>query len=130
MKHNLQSNFAIADHIAYAVKAASAQDGTALDMSLSVTAAFILVMALDGTAGDVPCKLQHSADSTTDWTDEVDGAGNTHTAVTLTADGQTGVLYVNNPRRRYYRVRATPTVADSLIGVTSVHGPLSSVAPT
>lgn len=129
MKHDLQSNHAIAAHVAPGVLGVGDHDGTALDMSLGGCAAFIIAMTADGTDGTLTCKLQHSADGSTDWTDEVDGAGNSSTAVAPAADGDVAVLYVNNPRRRFYRVRATSDAADVTAGVVSVHGPLNSVAP-
>lgn len=129
MKYDIKSNYLIAAAIAFGTKTAAAQNGTALDMSLAQSAAFQCVMALDGTNGNAVCKLQHSADGSTDWTDEAAGAGNTSDAATLTADGEMTTLHVVNPRRRYYRVVMTLDVADAVCGAISIQGPQNSVLP-
>ena len=129
MKMDLQSNFLIATAIVFGTKSAAAQNGAALDMSLAPSAAFHCVMSADGTNGNATCKLQHSADGTTDWQDEVAGAFNTVNATVLTNDGDTVSLYVNNPRRRYYRAVMTLDVADSVCGAISIQGPQNSVLP-
>jgi len=130
MKHDLKSNFAITENFAAGLFASGANSGAAIDMSLYLSAAFALAMTLDGTSGNVVCKLQHSADGSTDWTDEVAGAGNTSDALTLTNDGDFGVLHVINPRRRYYKVLMTSDVADAAGVCVAIAGPKTSVTPT
>lgn len=69
--------------------------------------------------------LQHS-DNDSDWTDEVAGAGNT---VSLTlAEAGNGAIHVPNPRARYSRLSIV-TGGTTVFSVTSVLGPLRSVAP-
>jgi hypothetical protein len=79
-----------------------------------------------GASGTLAAKLQHSADGSTDWTDEVAGAGNSTSITTITAAGN-ATLHVVNPRRRYYRVTSTVAVNAVVYGVIGAHGPLNSV---
>ena len=129
MKYDLQSNFLIAVAIAFSTKTAAAQNGTALDMSLASSAILQCVMVSRGTSGTAQCKLQHSADGTTDWQDEAAGLGNTAGLLPLAAVSAMASLHVVNPRRRFYRAVMTPDVADSVLGAVSIQGPQNSVLP-
>jgi hypothetical protein len=128
MKRDIKSNFSITENVNLGTFASGANNGTAVDMSDGLSAAFVCMMVADGTNGSIVFKLQHSADGTTDWTDEVAGALN-DTAVTLSDDSVMSQLNVVNPRRRYYRVVATSDVADATGGVVAVLGPLNSIKP-
>ena len=129
MKRDIKSNFAITENLAIGTLASGANNGTAVDMSDGASAAFVCELITDGTAGSVAFKLQHSADGTTDWTDEAAGAGNSAEATLTGGDGLITTLHVVNPRRRYYRVVATASVADATGGIIAMVGPLNSVQP-
>lgn len=128
MKHDIKSNFAITENFALGTYASGANNGAAVDLGAYQSAAFVCLMVTDGTTGTIAYKLQHSADGSTDWTDETVGAGNDTTS-SLTDDGAMVTLNVINPRRRYYRVVATSDVADATGGVVAIAGPARSVAP-
>lgn len=127
MKGDIKSNFSITENFALGLYASGANNGAAVDLTDGATVTFACLMVADGTAGTVAFKLQHSADGTTDWTDEVAGIGN-DTTVSLTDDSVFALLHVVNPRRRYYRVVATSDVADATGGILAILGPLNSVA--
>lgn len=127
MKQDVKSNFSITENFALGLYANGANNGAAVDLGAAISVAFVCLMVADGTNGTVAFKLQHSADGSTDWTDEVAGAGN-DTTVSLTDDSAMATLNVVNPRRRYYRVVATADVADATGGIIAVAGPARSVS--
>ena len=128
MKRDIKSNFAITENLSLGTFASGANNGAAVDMADGLSAAFVCQMLSDGTSGTVTFQLQHSADGTTDWTNEVSGALN-DTAVALSDDSVVSTLHVVNPRRRFYRVVGTADVADATGGVIAVLGPLNSIKP-
>lgn len=128
MKRDIKSNFDVTENLSLGVYASGANNGAAVDMTNYESASFVCQMVADGTAGTIVYKLQHSADGSTDWTDEVAGAGNDLT-VTLSDDSVQSVLNVVNPRRRFYRVVATSDVADATGGIVAIAGPKRSVVP-
>jgi hypothetical protein len=127
MKHDIKSNFSITENFALGLYASGANNGAAVDLGAVISVAFVCLMVADGTSGSVVFKTQHSADGSTDWVDEVVGAGNDLTA-TLSDDSVLTTLNVVNPRRRFYRVVATADQADSTGGIVAVAGPNRSIA--
>lgn len=128
MKRDVKSNFSLVESLAAVSRSTGDHNGTNVDMSNATSASFLVSCGSVGAAGTLAAKLQHSADGSTDWTDEVSGAGNSISITTLTAAGN-GTLHVINPRRRYYRVVATVGVNAVVFGVFGVAGPLKSVTP-
>lgn len=127
MKHDVKSNYTLAEELSAASRAAGAANGAGVDLSDGASASFLVSVGSVGAAGTLDAKLQHSADNVS-WTDEVAGAGNSTSITQLTAAGS-AKLHVVNPRRRYYRVVATVAVNAVVFGVTSVLGPLNSINP-
>ena len=72
-------------------------------------------------------KSQYSDNDST-WTDypAADEAGNDDAITQITAAGS-ALLHIPNPRGRYTRVVATTAVAASVVGVSSVLGPLRHI---
>lgn len=128
MKRDVKSNFSLVESLAAASRNAGAADGTAVDMASAESVSFLISVGSVGAAGTLAAKLQHSADGSTGWTDEVSGAGNDTAITTITAAGN-ATLHVVNPRRRYYRVATTVGVNAVVYGVLGVAGPLKSVLP-
>lgn len=127
MKRDIKSSYSIAEGLAAVSRAAGAHNTASVDLTDGASAAFFLTLGNNGTAGTVDAKLQHSADGSTDWTDEVTGAGNSTSITQLTTEG-TATLHVINPRRRYYRAVVTIGTEACVLSVTNVMGPLHSVA--
>lgn len=101
MKNDPGSNFEMGAHYAAASVDASTVYGTAIDHAKGDSASFIINCGTWATS--FVATLQHSTDGSSDWTDEVAGAGNTLTA-TLTEAGAAKV-HVPNPRSRYSRLK-------------------------
>lgn len=127
MRQDVRSNYLLVEGLSALSRAAGDHTVTAVDMSAGRTASFLVSAGSTGAAGTLAAKLQHSADGSTDWTDEVAGAGNS-TAITSLAAAGSAQLHVVNPRRRFYRVLTTVAVNAVVFGVTTVHGPLNSVS--
>lgn len=127
MKRDIKSNYAITEGLAAVSRSAGAHNSASVDMSDGASAAFFLTLGNNGTAGTVDAKLQHSADNSTGWTDEVSGAGNDTAITQLTTEG-VATLHVINPRRRYYRAVVTIGTEACVLSVTNIVGPLHSVA--
>lgn len=126
MKNDVKSNYVMVEGLAAASRSTGDANTGAVDMSLGRSASFMVSVGSVGVAGTLAAKMQHSADGSTDWTDEVSGAGNSTAITTITAAGN-AVLHVVNPRRRYYRVLTTVGVNAVVYGVIGAHGPLNSV---
>lgn len=126
MNRDVKSNYALVEALAAASRNAGDSNTSVLDMSAGRTASMLISVGSVGAAGTLAAKLQHSADGSTDWTDEVAGAGNSTSITTITAAGNAS-LHIVNPRRRYYRALATVGTNAVVFGVFAAHGPLNSV---
>lgn len=127
MKMDPKSNFTIAAHIAAVSQTVTAHNGTAVDMSLAPACSFLINAGTIGSSGTVDAKLQHSDNNST-WTDEADTTYGNSTSITQITAAGSALLHVVNPRARYYRVVLTVGTAACVVGVTSVLGPLRTVA--
>ena len=127
MRQDVKSNYALVEGLAAQSRTAAAYNTANADMSAGRSASFLISAGTFGASATLAVKLQHSADGSTDWTDEVAGAGNDTAITTLTAAGH-AQLNVVNPRRRFYRVATTVAVAAVVFSVTTAHGPLNSVS--
>jgi hypothetical protein len=128
MKRDVKSNFSLVESLAAVSRNTGDANSTSVDMSTAESASFLISVGSVGAAGTLAAKLQHSADGSTGWTDEVAGAGNDTAITTITAAGS-ATLHVVNPRRRYYRVATTVGANAVVFGVAGVAGPLKSVVP-
>jgi hypothetical protein len=128
MRNDVKSNYTLAEALAAASHAIGAHNGVAVDHSNASSASFFLSLSGVGTGGTLDAKTQYS-DNGSDWTDYPadDPAGNDDAITQLDAAG-TAQLNVIVPRGRYSRVVATVATDACVFGITSVLGPLRSVA--
>lgn len=138
MKHDIKSNYTMAEHIAatswthngdHSSLGAGIKVGASVDHADGSTASFLITAGTFGSSATLAAKLQYSDNGTT-WTDYPanDPAGNDAAMVTKTSAGS-AQLNVVVPRGRYSRVHATVGVAAVVFGVVSALGPLRHVAP-
>jgi hypothetical protein len=126
MRQDVKSNYVLVEGLAAQSHSVGAHNTAAADMSLGRSVSYFVSAGTFAAGATLDAKLQHSADGSTDWTDEVAGAGNDTAITQLTAAG-TAQLNVVNPRRRYYRVAAAVGTDAVVAAVVGVHGPLNSV---
>jgi hypothetical protein len=128
MRHDVSSNYTLAEAVAAASHAVGAVNGVAVDHSKGSSASFFISLSGVGTGGTLDAKTQYSDDGST-WTDypASDPMGNDDAITQLTA-ADTAQLNVVNVRGRYSRVVATVGTDACVFGITSVLGPLRSVS--
>ena len=127
MKTDVKSNFTFTAHAVPVAAGAATYTGTAVDLSLGESCSFHINAGTVASGGTLDAKLQWSVDGSTNWTDEVAGAGNSTSITQIVASGA-ALLHVVNPRARYYRVSSTVAVAAVTYGISAVLGPLKSVS--
>jgi hypothetical protein len=128
MRNDVKSNYTLAEATAAASHAVGAVNSASVDHADGSSVSFFISLSGVGTGGTLDAKTQYS-DNDSDWTDypASDPAGNDDAITQLTAAG-TAQLNVPNPRGRYTRVVSTVATDACVFGITSVLGPLRSVA--
>lgn len=128
MRHDVKSNYTLAEEIASASYTAGTENGAGVDHAAASSVSFFISVGSVGGAGTLDAKTQYSDDNST-WTDypSSDPAGNDDAITQITAAG-TAQLNIPNPRGRYSRVVATVGTNAVVFGITSVLGPLRHVA--
>jgi hypothetical protein len=125
MKHDVGSNYTLAEAVASTESAVGAVNSASVDHADAPSVSFFISLGEKGAAGTLDAKVQHSPDDST-WTDDDGASGNDTAIVQLTANG-TAQLNVPNPQARYSRVVLTVGTNAVDCGVTSVLGPLRHV---
>ena len=128
MRNDIKSNYSLAAALASASQAVGVAMSTMVDHAKAGSASFLISVGTVGAASTIDMKTQYSEDNIT-WTDYPadDEAGN-DTAITQILAAGSAELHVPNPRGRYSRVVVTVGVTASVLGVTSVLGPLRHVS--
>lgn len=131
MRDDIKSNFDITvGGVAAAALSAAAHDSTVIDMSKYMSCAFVFNGGDMSTNVTLAGKLQHSADGSTDWTDD-DGSSGNSAAVSLAAGVEgTKTLHVIQPLRRYYKAVWTVGVGTAVACYFEIAGPLLNKEPT
>lgn len=127
MRNDVKSNYTLAESHAALSVAAGTVNGASVDHSLAGSVSFLVSVGTVGASGTIDAKTQYSEDNSS-WTDypASDVANNDDAIVQITAAGS-AQLNIPNPRARYSRVVLVVAVATSVVGVTSVLGPLRHV---
>lgn len=128
MLRDVKSSYTLAAALAAISQVAATVNSAQVDHANANSATFFINAGTFGASATLDAKLQYS-DNGTDWTDE-DGLSGNDTAVTQMTAAGVAQLNVVNPQGRYSRVVATVAVAAVVFGVTSVLGPLRTIAPT
>lgn len=118
MKHDVKSNYTLAEEVAAASHAVGPVNGVGVDHADAPSASFLISCGSVGAAGTLDAKLQYSDDGS-GWTDDDGSSGNDTAIVQLTAAGS-AVLHVVNPLGRYSRVVLT-------VGTNAVNASVASV---
>lgn len=128
MRNDVKSNYILAVALAAISQAIGTLNGAAVDHADASSVSFLVSAGTVGASSTIDVKTQYSDDNVS-WTDYPvdDEAGNDSAIVQIVAAGS-AQLDVPNPRGRYTRVVSTVAVAASVVGVTSVLGPLRHIA--
>ena len=128
MRNDPKSNYTIAEALPAISQAVGALNSASVDHALASAVSFLISVGTVGVSATIDMKTQYSDDNSA-WTDypAADEAGNDDAITQIVAAGN-ALLHVPNPRGRYTRVVSTVGVAASVVGVTSVLGPLRHVA--
>jgi hypothetical protein len=124
MRQDPGTNYTIAEALSALSRAAATYTTAAVDHADGGSAAFPVSCGTWATS--FVATLQYS-DNNSDWTAEPDATAGNTVSVTLTEAGS-GTIKVPNPRARYSRLSVV-IGGTCVFGVTSILGPLRSVAP-
>lgn len=125
MKGDAKSNYSLDDVGLPALsRGAATYVSESVDHGLAPAVSFFV--SCGAWASSFVSTLQYS-DNDSDWTDEPDTTAGNTVSLTLGAAGN-GSVHAPNPRGRYSRL-STVIGGTCVFGVTSVLGPLRSVAP-
>lgn len=118
-----QSNFTISSGLPALSRGASTYYTASIDHVGGIKAAYHVTCGTWATSH--VATLQHSADDSS-FTDEADTTYGNTVSVTFT-EADDGVIYVNQPRRRYTRVKLV-LGGTCVSSVSNIKGPLDYVA--
>ena len=127
MRNDIKSNYTFAESLPAISQVAGALMGAAVDHANGSSVSFLISVGTVGASGTIDMKSQYSSDNVS-WTDYPanDEAGNDDAITQIVAAGS-ALLHIPNPRDRYSRIVATTAVAASVVGVSSVLGPLRHI---
>ena len=127
MRNDIKSNYTFAEALPAISQTAGALNSASVDHADGSSVSFLISVGTVGASGTIDMKSQYSDNDST-WTDypAADEAGNDDAITQITAAGS-ALLHIPNPRGRYTRVVATTAVAASVVGVSSVLGPLRHI---
>jgi len=128
MRNDIKSNYILAESLPAVSQSVGALNGASVDHAEGSSVSFLISVGTVGASATIDVKTQYS-DDTVSWTDYpvADEAGNDDAITQIVAAGS-ALLHVPNPRERYSRIVSTVGVAASVVGVTSVLGPLRHIA--
>lgn len=126
MKLDIGSNYTLAEAVASESHNTGTVNSASIDHANGPAGSFFLSAGTIGASSTVDAKLQHSVDNAA-WIDD-DGASGNDTAITQITAAGSAQLDVPNPQARYSRIQMVVAVAASVVGITSVLGPLRHIA--
>lgn len=124
MRNDPGSNYTIVEALSALSRAVATYTTASVNHADGGSAAFAVSCGTFATS--FVATLQHSPDNT-NWTDEADTTAGNTVSLTLTEAGS-GVIKVPNPRDQYSRL-SIAVGGTNVFGVTSMLGPLRSIAP-
>jgi len=126
MDFDIGSNFTISEGLSALSRTVDTYYTASIDHKGGIPASYFVSCGTWATS--FVATLQHSADGSTDWTDEADTTYKNTVSVTLTEAGS-GQINCPNPRRRYTRVKVA-VGGTNVFGVTNMKGPLDAIYPS
>lgn len=128
MRNDIKSNTILAASLLAISQSVGSLNGAAVDHAQGSSVSFLVSVGTVGASSTIDVKAQYSEDAIA-WTDYPanDEAGNDDAIVQIVAAGEAS-LHIPNPRARYSRIVSTVAVAASVVGVTSILGPLRHIS--